>query len=173
MPVKPFLMSEIRKLTPASPTVQHRSNTGHGTYNRFNLLSARPRTASVGKRLLSEDDLTPASPKVPRFNHNQVFEKLANQDVFLDTAKNSLKSAVDAINLHYKKDDGALGTILFNLSHAVESLVLHSEATKSNLIDLCAVPAAPTRPASNPFQVKVPSSFNFASAAAKPPPPSG
>ena len=136
MPVRPFLMADLRA-APPSPSVAHRGNIGTGTYNRFNLLAPnRGRILSTGKRLLSDDDNPAAPPKIPRFDANQVFEKLAAQDTLLDAAKNSLCLARAAIGLHYKQDDGALGTILFQLGSAVENIILHSEATKSNLVDI-------------------------------------
>jgi len=148
MPVKPFLMSELRRTMPPSPADKHRSSVGIGKYNRFSMLAPdRGRTLSTGKRLLSDDDVIPASPKIPRFDSNQVFEKLASQDKYLDEAKVALKAATDTFAWLYKPDDGGLGTILFNLGSAVEKLVLHSEATKSNLIDLCKVAEIPTKPA--------------------------
>jgi len=138
MPVKPILMSDLRKTAPSSPMAQHRNQIGNGAYNRFNLLApARNRILSAGKRLLSDDDVAPASPKIPRLSSTQVFDRLASQDKLLDAAKASLKTARDALILHYRPDDGGLGTILANLGAAVENIILHSEATKSGLIDLC------------------------------------
>jgi len=127
---------------------QHQTNLGAGTYNRFNLLAPnRGRILSTGKRLLSDDDVAPASPKIPRLNSNQVFEKLASQDKLLEEAKKSLKVARDAFAPLYRQDDGGLGTILANLGAALEHIIQHSEATKSNLIDLCkAGDTAPERP---------------------------
>ena len=140
MPVKPFLMSDLRKSAPSSPSVQHRSHIGNGSYNRFSLLApARNRAPSSGKRLLSDDDAVPASPKMPRLSSNQVFDKLASHDKLLDAARASLKTAKDALVLHYRPDDGGLGTILANLGAALENIIMHSEATKSSFIDLCKV----------------------------------
>ena len=175
MPVKPFLMSDLRKSAPPlSPAIQHRSSIGNGMYNRFNLLDPiRGRTLSAGKRLLSDDDAPPASPKVPRFDSNQVFEKLASQDKLLEEAKNSLKVAKEAVARLYKPDDGALGTILFSLGAAVENIVLHSEATKSNLIDLCKVADVPAaqqgRGGRQPYPAPAKGPFGQ-QAKAKPPP---
>jgi hypothetical protein len=71
--------------------------------------------------------------------------------LLLDAAKGSLSLARAAIGLHYKQDDGALGTILFQLGAAVENIILHSEATKSNLVDM--YKAADTSP---PVKVSLP-----------------
>ena len=137
MPVKPFLMADLQKTAPPSPSVSHRASVGIGTYNRFNLLAPnRGRIKSTGKRLLSDDDNPPASRKIPRFDANQVFEKLASHDLLLDAAKGSLSVARAAIGHHYKQDDGALGTILFQLGAAMEKVILHSDAMKSNLVDM-------------------------------------
>jgi len=165
-------MSDLRRIAPPSPMAQHRTHIGNGSYNRFNLLAPpRSRILSAGKRLLSDDDAVPASPKIPRLSSNQVFEKLASQDKLLDEAKSALKTARDALVAHYRPDDGGLGTILANLGAAVENIILHSEATKSSLIDLCK--AGETNPNAGKHDNKTARAAQSAfkvTAAAKPPP---
>jgi len=148
MPVKPFLMSELRKNMPSSPAARHTSNIGVGNYNRFNPLVNRGRIKSVGKRLLSDDDVIPASPKNPRFDANLVFDKLASQDKLLEDAKTAMAEAKVALAACFTDDGGPLGTFLSKLGLAMENIILHSEATKSSLVDLCKVADAP-QPRSN------------------------
>jgi len=136
MPVKPFLMAELRKSMPASPSAHHKSSIGNGSYNRFNLLAPRGRILSAGKRLLSDDDSTPASPKLPRIDANVVFDKLASQDKHLEEAKAAIKVANDSLTQAGIPVDGGLGLVLLKLGQAVEHIVLHSEAIKSNIVDI-------------------------------------
>ena len=148
-------MSDLRKSMTSSPAARHRDNIGTGTYNRFNPLTSRGRILSVGKRLLSDDDATPASPKIPRFDSNLVFEKLASQDKLLEEAKTAMAEARAVLATSFKAEDSPLGAFFAKLSHAVENIILHSEATKSSLVDLCKVADPPvvrkvnTLPASN------------------------
>jgi len=143
MPVKPFLMSDLRKSMTSSPAGKHRDNIGTGNYNRFNPLASKGRTLSVGKRLLSDDDVTPASPKMPRFDSNLVFEKLASQDKLLEEAKAAMAEAKVVMDTCFKAEESPLGNFFAKLSVAVEKIILHSEATKSSLVDLCKVPNPP------------------------------
>jgi hypothetical protein len=109
MPVKPFLMSELRKTMPTSPAARHKDNIGTGSYNRFIPLANRGRILSAGKRLLSDDDVIPASPKMPRFDSNLVFEKLAAQDKLLEEAKAAMAEAKTVLDTCFKAEDSPLG----------------------------------------------------------------
>jgi len=142
MPVKPILMSDLwRTAPPASPALSHRQAIGSGSYNRFNLLAPRGRTASVGKRLRSSDE-EQAAVKQPRLDPNKVFEQLAKHDTHLDTAKDRIKTAKDFIDNTYSGDN-VTGIILLGLLNALGDLVMHGEAMKSTLVDFCKASTTP------------------------------
>ena len=168
MPVKPFLMSDLRKSMTSSPAGKHRDNIGTGNYNRFNPLASKGRTLSVGKRLLSDDDVTPASPKMPRFDSNLVFEKLASQDKLLEEAKVAMAEAKAVMDTCFKAEESPLGNFFAKLSVAVEKIILHSEATKSSLVDLCKVPDPPLVRRTNPLPTSSATKVSFQPAAQVP-----
>jgi hypothetical protein len=79
MSVKPTLLKEIRK----DAVQRHKESTGHGSYNRFELLSPRGRTFSTGKRQLDQGDSTNGSgnaSKNPKLDSNAIFAQLEGQE---------------------------------------------------------------------------------------------
>jgi len=128
-------MADIRKTLPSSPADAHRSSVGTGNYNRFNALSPRRRIFSTGKRSLPPDDTYAPAPKAARLNADKVFDSLKENDAILNAAKESLKGATDAFNAFFKKDDGGIGSTLFNLVNAVDLIIKSNENLKSTLID--------------------------------------
>jgi hypothetical protein len=81
MSVKPTLVREIRRMA----VQQHQASIGTGSYNRFDTLSPRGRTFSVGKRQLEQQGEDPISArKAPRLDSNLVFNQLKEQDSILD-----------------------------------------------------------------------------------------
>ena len=142
MPVKPFLMADMRnnKGAPASPASFHRSHVGSGMYNRFEPLS--PRVFSFGKRLLSNDEAEGNAAKLPRFDANKIFDQLKEHDTAAEAARTAIKVADAAIASCCNKEDGGLGTALFNLSAALSSILKGNEVLKSAVLDSCKVPPA-------------------------------
>jgi len=134
MPVRPVLMSEIRKTGPPSPLDLHRANTGSGSYNRFAPLTARSRTSSLGKRP-AEEQPEVSSPKMPRLDANKVFDQLSMHDKELDLAKGAIAAASTAIEAACKPDDNGIGTALHRILEAVQHLVNGSEVLKSVICD--------------------------------------
>jgi hypothetical protein len=86
MSVKPTLLKEIRR----TAIQHHQASIGTGSYNRFDTLSPRGRTFSVGKRQLDQQGEDAISArKAPRLDSNLVFSQLKEQDSILaevDTA---------------------------------------------------------------------------------------
>ena len=136
MPVKPTLMADLRRIGNSSPLNNHRSQLGNGNYNRFDVLSQRPRLPSTGKRQLSPGASAPPSFKFPRLDSNKMFEKLQGQDEFLTAAKAGIELANKAIGSACKPDDAGIGTALFQLSSALSNLISGNEALKSSIIDI-------------------------------------
>ena len=93
---------------PTSPASFHRSHVGSGTYNRFEALSPAPRVFTFGKRLLSDDKAEGSAPKVPRIDHNKIFDQLKEHDSSMETARAALTAANAVIVAHCKPDDGVL-----------------------------------------------------------------
>ena len=120
MPVKPFLMADMRnnKGAPASPASFHRSHVGSGMYNRFEPLS--PRVFSFGKRLLSNDEAEGNAAKLPRFDANKIFDQLKEHDTATEAARTAIKVADAAIASCCNKEDGGLGTALFCCSRLLQ-----------------------------------------------------
>ena len=139
MPVKSFLMADLRNKGPSSPASFHRSHVGSGTYNRFEPLSPAPRTFVFGKRLLSDDNAEGNAAKLPRFDPSKVFDQLKVHDSALETARKAIATADAAIADHCKADDGGVGTALSNLSAALTSIIKGNEVLKSALLDSCQV----------------------------------
>ena len=96
MPVRPVLMSDLRK-TPPSPTDKHKMNVGKGNYNRFEALSHCSRSFSYGKRQLNTDEQV-STAKLPKLNSDQIFKSLADQDEKMTKAKDTIKEIVPIFN---------------------------------------------------------------------------
>ena len=177
MPVKPILMADIRRTLPSSPAAAHRNSVGTGNYNRFDFLSRQRQIFSTGKRSLPPDDTYVPAPKAPRLNADKVFDSLKENDAILTAAKESLKGATDAFNAFFKKDDGGIGSTLFNLVNAVDLIIKSNENLKSTLIDAVKVgldpPGQPGPEADPNFSTteKGKPTGNAYSRAAKAPPP--
>jgi len=175
MPVKPILMSDIRKSAPAdSPAKAHRLNVGAGNYNRFGLLLNRDRSLSTGKRPRQSEEEATTAPKIIKLDSNKVFEQLASHDKHLDVAKEALGRASAAMAAVNPADP--TGTALSCLIAAVNSIVLHGEAMKSTMVDMCKALSSGTvaNPAVAPPKKAAPTpgtpssaTPSFASAAAK------
>ena len=136
MPIKPVLMSDLRRIPINSPSNLHSSQIGNGYYNRFEPLTQRPRLSSTGKRQLSPGASAPPSFKFPRLDSNKMFEKLQGQDNLLAAAKADIETANNAISASCKPDDGGMGTALFKLSSALSNIISSNEAMKSSIISL-------------------------------------
>ena len=167
MPVKPTLMADLRRIGNSSPLNNHRSQLGNGNYNRFDVLSQRPRLPSTGKRQLSPGASAPPSFKFPRLDSNKMFEKLQGQDEFLTAAKAGIELANKAIGSACKPDDGGIGTALFQLSSALSNLISGNEALKSSIIDIFKANSVagppPRRPKTPSVSLQVPKTFHFGS----------
>ena len=162
MPVKPILMSDLRRIAISSPAAKHRSNTGTGFYNRFASLDPRNRLPSTSKQQLSPESTNGNFFKFPKLDANLIFSQLKGQDTHIENAKNALTAATTAICSTYKPDDGGISTILTNLAAAVENLLKGNDILKSSLIDHSKAPTGPATP--NP-------AFNFSLAASQQPAP--
>ena len=162
MPVKPILMSDLRRIAISSPAAKHRNNTGTGSYNRFAPIGPRIRLPSTGKRLLSPENNDGNMFKFPKLDANLVFSQLQGQDIHIDNAKKNLASATAVISANFKPDDGGIGTVLSNLASAVENLLKGNDILKSSVIDLCKAPTGPATPKP---------AFNFSLAASSQPAP--
>ena len=162
MPVKPILMSDLRRIAISSPAAKHRNNTGTGSYNRFAPIGPRIRLPSTGKRLLSPENNDGNMFKFPKLDANLVFSQLQGQDIHIDNAKKNLAAASDVISANFKADDGGIGTVLSNLASAVENLLKGNDILKSSVIDLCKAPTGPATPKP---------AFNFSLAASSQPAP--
>jgi hypothetical protein len=88
MSVKPTLLKEIRR----TAYQQHQANVGTGSYNRFDALTPRGRTFSVGKRQLEQAGEDPVSArKAPRLDSNLVFNQLKEQDSILEEVEKGIE----------------------------------------------------------------------------------
>lgn len=147
MPVKPILMSDIRKANPPSPMDTHREKIGNGTYNRFAPLFERPRLLSQGKRQRSEDDIpATTATKVPRLDANKVFDQMSAHDEQITKVKSALKTASEAAQASFKPDDNGIGTVMYSLVEAVQHIANCSEVMKSALVDFCKQNESPRTP---------------------------
>ena len=137
MPVKPILMSDLRRIAIASPAAKHRNSTGTGFYNRFAPLEPRTRLPSTGKRQLCPENENGNYFKFPKLDANLVYSQLQGQDIHIDNAKKNLDTASAVISANFKPDDGGIGTVLTNLASAVDNLIKGNDILKSSVIDLC------------------------------------
>lgn len=171
MPVKPVLMSDLRKTTPTSPLAAHRNRIGNGNYNRFDILEPRSRTFSVGKRRLNMDDGPEcASPKMPRLDTNQIFAQLAGHDKIMEEARTALNCAKLSIAT-LKTDDGGIGSAVAKLGEAIGFLIKSNESLKSSIVDMCKVPTPSQAPRPATSDLSCAPGGLFSSVAAKPPAP--
>ena len=108
---------------------------GSGTYNRFEALSPGPRVFTIGKRLLSDDKAEGSAPKMPRIDHNKIFDQLKEHNNSMETARAGLTAANAVIAAHCKPDDGGVGTAFHNLSAARASILKGNEILKSAVLD--------------------------------------
>ena len=148
MPVKPILLSELRRAP--TPAQLHQKSTGQGNYNRFNLLQGRPRSDSNAsslaiptKRRFEGEDI-PQSPKIPRLDANKVFEQLKAQDTVLAEAKALMAKVSDQVNENFSAQDGGIGTAISGMVKVMDLLVKSQENLTSALIDTCKVSENPT-----------------------------
>jgi hypothetical protein len=118
---------------------EHQRRVGTGDYNRYEPLTPRGRTFSVGKRQLPSDDSTidGNNPKAPKLDSNVLFEQLKGQESSLVEIGKVLDT-VDAENVA-NKDPRIEG-----LSKALRMIVKSHENLTSVLLDSTKLKAIPT-----------------------------
>jgi hypothetical protein len=143
MSVRPTLLKDLRR----TAIQEHQSRIGTGDYNRYDLLSPRGRTFSVGKRQLPQNDSagSGSAPKAPRLDGNVLFEQLKGQETSLIEVGKILDS-VDAANGE-NKDIRIEG-----LSKALRLIAKSHENLTSVLLDSTKLPTTHD-PAPAPYAV--------------------
>jgi hypothetical protein len=142
-------MADLRK----TPAFQHQLSVGQGNYNRFNVLSDRPRTYSSGKRSLETNPEPEPVSKQPRMDANKVFDQLKVQDKILEDAKEALLKATKATEDTFSAEDGGMGTAISNINKVLTLLLQSQTNLTSAIVDICQVTARPN-PGNNNYAAK-------------------
>jgi hypothetical protein len=127
MSVCPTLLKDIRK----TAIHNHQKNIGNGSYNRYDVLSDRPRTFSTGKRPRSSDTDGDQIPKTPKLDSNTIFSQLSGQDEALKEMEKHVKE-LDSLN---SNPDIPKDPRITCLSAIIKLLVIAQGSLTSTVLD--------------------------------------